>query len=606
MPGIVGLITRMPSQEATTRLHAMGSVLRHEPFYESGTWIKAESGVYVGWTVRRGSFSNGMPLSSVGGDRVLVFAGEEYSAPETVASLKGRGSSPRPDGPAYLVGLSEVDPAFPAGLNGRFHGLLVDLKSRTATLFNDRFGMQRLYYYESKAAFYFAAEAKAILEVCPDLRTVDPRGLGEYVACGCVLENRSIFRGLHVLPPGSAWVFQNAELRGRESYFQPSEWENQDRLEPPAYDRQLQEVFSRNLPRYFGGAERVALSLTGGLDTRMILAWWKPPAGSLPCYTCQDVLIARRLARLCQQPFQVIPVGSEFLSRFEKYAERTVYLSDGCAPVNRAADLYVNQIASEVAPVRVTGNYGSEILRRLRAFKPVPPAPGLFSGDVLPQIDAAKRTYDGFLAEHAVSFMAFRQAPWYQYGLLSLEQTQLAVRSPYLDNDVVQTAFRAPSSALAKSDIFEDSDACSRLIAAGSPSLQAIRTDRGLGGKRAEWAPPIGRSLLEFTFRAEYAYDYGMPQWLARIDHAFAPLHLERLFLGRHKFCHYRVWYRDALGGYVRSMLLDSRALSRPYVERNALEYIVHHHLRGDRNYTTEIHQLLTLELIHRIFLDPK
>jgi asparagine synthase (glutamine-hydrolysing) len=109
---------------------------------------------------------------------------------------------------------------------------------------------------------------------------------------------------------------------------------------------------------------------------------------------------------------------------------------------------------------------------------------------------------------------------------------------------------------------------------------------------------------MEFTFKAEYAYDYGMPQWLARIDHVFAPLHLERLFLGRHKFCHYRTWYRDDLAHYVRSMLLDERSLSRPYLKRNTVEDLVSHHLRGDRNHTTEITKLLTLELMHRLFFD--
>jgi asparagine synthase (glutamine-hydrolysing) len=112
--------------------------------------------------------------------------------------------------------------------------------------------------------------------------------------------------------------------------------------------------------------------------------------------------------------------------------------------------------------------------------------------------------------------------------------------------------------------------------------------------------------MLEFTFRAEYAYDYGMPQWLSRIDHQLSPLHLERLFLGRHKFCHFRVWYRDGLSRYVREMLLDPRTLSRPYLQRNVLETMVRHHLKGDRNYTTEIHRLLTLELQHRLFIDGK
>ena len=29
-------------------------------------------------------------------------------------------------------------------------------------------------------------------------------------------------------------------------------------------------------------------------------------------------------------------------------------------------------------------------------------------------------------------------------------------------------------------------------------------------------------------------------------------------------------------------------------------------HLKGDRNYTNEIHKVLTLELLYRLFLDPK
>jgi asparagine synthase (glutamine-hydrolysing) len=53
-------------------------------------------------------------------------------------------------------------------------------------------------------------------------------------------------------------------------------------------------------------------------------------------------------------------------------------------------------------------------------------------------------------------------------------------------------------------------------------------------------------------------------------------------------------------------MLLDPRTLSRPYLERNGIETMVRGHLKGDRNYTTEIHKALTLELLHRLFLDPR
>jgi asparagine synthase (glutamine-hydrolysing) len=53
-------------------------------------------------------------------------------------------------------------------------------------------------------------------------------------------------------------------------------------------------------------------------------------------------------------------------------------------------------------------------------------------------------------------------------------------------------------------------------------------------------------------------------------------------------------------------MLLDSRTLSRPYLERKGVEAAVFGHLKGDRNYTTDIHKLLSLELLHRLFLDAR
>jgi asparagine synthase (glutamine-hydrolysing) len=581
--------------------------IRHESFYVTGTWINESAGIYVGWAARKDSFSDGMPLFNERGDVTLVFSGEEFPDQETIRGLKEHGHAVAADGPSYLVHLYEEDHSFPAGLNGRFHGLLIDRNRGNATLFNDRYGMHRIYYYESPEAFYFAAEAKAILAVRPELRRLDSRGLGELVACGCVLENRTIFQQINVLPPASAWVFRGGRLERRDTYFQPREWEEQAPLDPEAYYLQLRDVFSRNLPRYFNGRERVGMSLTGGLDTRMIMAWHTPPEGSLPCYSfggtfrdCQDVLLARRVARACKQPHEVIRVGEEFLSRFPHYAERAVQLTDGCIDVSRSPDLYVNEAARQIAPIRMTGNYGGEVLRRVRLFKPVSSTPSLFVPDLLCQVDAATETFYGALKVHPLSFTVFRQAPWYHYGLLALEQTQLSLRSPFLDNELVRTVFRAPEPA------WQNSDVCLRLIADGDSALRHIRTDFGLAGGQSRVIAAVTRKSLVFTHKAEYAYDYGMPQWLTRLDHLFAPLHLERAFLGRHKFCHFRVWYRDFLREYVKEILLDSRTLSRPYLQRKTIEAIVRSHIQGERNYTLAIHKVLTLELIHRLFIDPQ
>ena len=52
--------------------------------------------------------------------------------------------------------------------------------------------------------------------------------------------------------------------------------------------------------------------------------------------------------------------------------------------------------------------------------------------------------------------------------------------------------------------------------------------------------------------------------------------------------------------------MLDPRALARPYLEPKLVEEMVTAHTKGTRNFTTEIHNVLTLELMHRLFLDAK
>jgi asparagine synthase (glutamine-hydrolysing) len=601
MPGIVGVITKFGRERAERIVQRMLEAVRHESFYRCGTLAEDSLGIYVGWVAQENSFAATMPVENETKDVSLVFSGQEFTPASTKADLKQRGHEFKADGPSYLVHMYEEDQCFPKSLNGLFHGVVIDRARGKAILFNDRFGMHRLYFHESPDAFYFACEAKAILAVCPELRTADSRALGELISCGCVLGNRTLFQGIELVPSASAWTFAGASGE-RRTYFEPREWEEQAPLDPETYYQQLRDTLARDLPLFFNGRQPVGVALTGGLDTRVLMAWRNAPAGTLPCYTwggtyrdSQDVIVARKVANACQQTHDVVTVGKEFLSNFSRYAERSLYLTDVCVDVSRSPDLFVSEKARQIAPVKVVGTYGSEVLRHARMFKPVDPTPGLFQPEILSHVGEARPTYQTYVREHPVTFVAFRQSPWQHYGILALEQTQLTVRSPFLNNEFVKTAYRAPQSAAGPEEVR------TRLIADANPVLARIRSDRGVGSRGIFGL--AARGLLEFTFKSEYAYDYGMPQWVASIDSVFSGLHLERLFLGRHKFAHFRIWYRDALADYVRQMLFDPLTLSRPYLDRKGVERTVEAHLGGDRNYTNEIHKLLTVELLHRLFL---
>ena len=171
MPGIVGIITTKPRSWAEPLLLQMVETQRHESFYSTGTWIDESLGVYVGWTALENSFSDAMPLINERRDVCLVFSGEEFPEPGTADSLRRQGHMLSAKTADYLVHWYESDPSFFVKLNGLFHGLVVDRARGTVKLFNDRYGMHRIHYHEAKDAFYFAAEAKSILRVRPELRS---------------------------------------------------------------------------------------------------------------------------------------------------------------------------------------------------------------------------------------------------------------------------------------------------------------------------------------------------------------------------------------------------------------------------------------------------
>jgi len=593
-------------EEGISRIRSMTNVMIHEPFYTSGTYINESLNLCVGWVCHPDSFADCLPAWNETKDVCVIFSGEDFIDPAEIERLRAKGHECDSNNAGYLVHLyEELGIQFLEKLNGWFSGVVIDLRERTIVLFNDRYGLQRINYHEHANGFYFSSEAKSLLKVLPELRQLDFTSLGETFSCGCVLQNRTLFAKVALVPGGSMWTFTGKRTIRKNSYFSPELWERQPILSSAEYYERLKETFSRILPKYFRGNRQVAMSLTGGLDGRMIMAWAHPFPETLPCYTfgdtyrdCTDVIIARQIAKRCRQSHVTIGVEAQFFSEFPSLAEKAVYVSDGTMDVTGSVELYVNSIARGIAPVRLTGNYGSEIVRGNVAFRS-----GSFDDELLaPEfsrlVQTASSTYSSMRQGHNVSFIAFKQVPWHHYSRLAVEQSQLTLRSPYLDNDLVSLMYQAPPGQVLRQG------PSLRLIADGNSALARIPTDRGLLYRPIPVISQCHQLYQEFTAKAEYAYDYGMPLWLTGIDHMLAPLHLERLFLGRHKFYHFRVWYRDKLSEYLKDILLDPCTLNRPYLNGRFVEEMVNRHVAGKWNYTSEIHRVLTAELLQRQLID--
>lgn len=602
--GFVGIVSPTDPGVCVAQRSRMLASLQHGPGLHCGSAAFDSLRLYVGWTHQRSQSEAAAPVWNEARDVCLIWDGEEYSAPDIDARRTGLGVEDRTALRLLYRYLEDPKGFFPS-LNGIFRGLLIDLRTERMVLFNDRYGLRRVYVHRRGKSIYFASEAKALIAALPELGKLDPDGLADQFACGAVLGQRTLFRGIDLLPPAARWTVGPDGGCREAVYFEPGAWEEQEALAAEEFQQAFDDTFQRILPRYTTGDGKVAMSLTGGLDGRMIMAVLQARPGSLPCYTFSgiyresaDVRIARQVARVCRQPHTTVRVDADFRAEFPQLAERTVHASDGTMDVSGAVEMYVNRMAQCIAPVRLTGNYGSEILRRNVAFRPVSLADWPLTPDFMQLTVESHRRYFQERQVHPLSFIAFRQVPWFHHARYSIESSQLNVRSPYLNNDLVRLMYRVPQ------DLAESPIPAMRMVAAASPALARIPTDRGLLYVPGPILSPLRSALQRFTAKAEYAHDYGMPQWLAGIDCHMRSLQPERLWLGRHKFYHFRVWYRDWFPAFLREVLLDPRSLSRDYLDRDGLVRLVNRHIAGQTNATTQLHGLLTAELAHRLFVE--
>src|SRR5262249_7070835 len=215
---------------------------------------------------------------------------------------------------------------------------------------------ERLFVHSGKGRVVFASEAKAIVAVVPKAGAIDTVGLAEWLACGCTLGERSLFETVEVVPGAPCVTFGPGPQPGRTRYFDRTSLEGLTPLPAAQFLERFAESFELSVQRSIARAPQAALSLTGGIDSRLVLACAASKPQTVQCYTfgsmyrdTMDVTVARRAAAVSHQPHQVLELGSDFLSSIDEHLRRAVYLSDGYLGLTGSAELYLNRLARAVA-----------------------------------------------------------------------------------------------------------------------------------------------------------------------------------------------------------------------------------------------------------------
>jgi len=600
MPGIAGILSKRADQELQHTVISMISVMEYQPFYDSGVYFFPELGIYAGWVAREDSFADRQPFVNHSKDVVLLFSGECFMDNAMRSKLTRQGYEPDQGGEWLAHFYEQEGDRFFEKLNGSFSGLLIDKRKNKAFVFNDRYGVERIYWHETDSAVYFASEAKALLQALPQLRVFDQEGVAQLISFGCTLGGRTLFRGIHLLPPSSLWSFENGRLQ-KTNYFRPVTWESQPTLSEEEFQRRFEETFKRILPRYLESNCRAGISLTAGVDSRIIMACVPPGRHDLICYTFSgkdrdtlDARLANRVAKACGLEHRILRLGPQFFADFGSYVDCAVQATDGYLGTLGAHEIYLNSLARALSPIRLTGVFGGEILRGVSMFKPLHFARQLVNASLAETMSSCLAGWSQH-SQHPVSFTVFSEIPQKRFATPAASRSQTAFRTPYLDNEVVALAYQAPP-AVRTSVSFGLS-----LATRNNPVLGRIPTDMGGMGNASPIAAGWRRIFSKLICKVDYLRTEGLPANLSRLDTFSTRLSSMFGIAGLHKYISYRTWFQRELAEYVGSRLTDSTVRGNPLWNTDFLERMASDHIAGRKNYLREIDLVLTIEAVERL-----
>ncbi|MGH8241836.1 MAG: asparagine synthase (glutamine-hydrolyzing) [Steroidobacteraceae bacterium] len=250
-------------------------------------------------------------------------------------------------------------------LRGMFAFALWDTRRRRLLVARDHLGQKPLYYAHTAHGFAFASEIKALLAYDPSLRTLNLEALDQYLALRLIAPPRSMFRGVHKLPPGHLLALETGggpEVRPYWDLSYLPKLEGSDEELTEELERQLEEALRLHLV----SDVPVGAFLSGGLDSSLLVAMLSQRVGvkGLPTFTVgldyekfDESPHARAVSRLNSTEHREAPLVPSLL---EYLPQLVRHLDEPSDPLSLCA-YQVAELASRHVKV-VIGGDGGDVL----------------------------------------------------------------------------------------------------------------------------------------------------------------------------------------------------------------------------------------------------
>lgn len=283
MCGIVGVYNFSGAPVASTVLRSMTDVISHRGPDGDGYYIHGAVGLgHRRLAIIDLSSAGRQPMGNATGDVIITYNGEIYNFQELSIELQALGYRffSKTDTEVLLYAYEAWGESFVERLNGMFAFAIYDRRGTTdgqmGKLFiaRDRFGVKPLYYFLNDETFLFGSEIKALLKHPALSVNVCSEALTEYFTFQNIFSDRTLFEGVHLLPPGTTLTISSTDAhKARFHRYWDYRFSSENfSLSPEETAEHLYRLFVRAVTRQLVGDVPIGAYLSGGMDSGSITA----------------------------------------------------------------------------------------------------------------------------------------------------------------------------------------------------------------------------------------------------------------------------------------------------------------------------------------------
>ena len=550
------------------------------------------------------------PQLAGGGPVRVLFHGDLHNQAD-LATVAERFGEPRPTDAASLVAslYRHEGVALAARLKGAFCVAILDEDTRQLLLVSDRLGSYPIYWCQTPDRLTFASELRAVLRDHPR-PTVDPQTVADIVMLGFPFGDKTLAVGVQLLPSSSTLVYRWDQGTARiESYASLADSFRSNGIDRQEYFESLQGAFAASMDRAVAGSHRYGLSLSGGLDTRVILSALDRRRVPVSTFTlggkgCADEVIGNRLSQMARTNHRFVELGDRYVGGLVPSLRRMVSLTDGmyvshgftetlalqafeesdfsvllrghCGELAKASTAWPFHTDAQTYAMKSTEEFIPYLFARLDSLYHGGSTAGLFE-DPWAEVFAggsARRSLEQSLAGVPLSppdLCSYLYLHEYHRRVtipsLEIFRHVVDVRMPLADFDFIERVFQGPSSWRDGTDIHRS------LIAGNDRRYLAVRNPN-------TGAPAGAGPLREAVFDKVNS--------LLRRLNVYGYRHYHNFFDG---------WMRHAFLEGVEQVLLNPGTLARGIVREPALRRLVDEAKRGAHGHDHLLQVLTIVEL---------